>query len=123
MCTSAKIKRTCEMVFEQLETVRSKLAQSQRELEEVQSVSKCVDFIPDKIEQVFNDQHGWSMAKVKCNDDPLFIGDTFGELKSWLDNQAPEPQEAHVSVSDSSKYNFYHGILMVVILNEYIYIF
>lgn len=103
MCTSAKIKRTCEMVFEQLETVRARLTQSQRELEEVQSVSKSIDFIPNKVVQVFNDQHNWSTANVKCNDDPLFIGDAFPELKLWLDNQASEPQEAHVSVSDNSK--------------------
>jgi len=91
------------MVFEQLETVRAKLTQSQRELEEVQSVSKFTDFLPDKVEQVFNDQHGWSMANVKCNDDPLFNGDPFAELKVWLDKQASEPQEAYVPVSDTSK--------------------
>lgn len=103
MCTSAKIKRTCEMVYEQLETVRTKLAQSQRELEEVQSVSKYIDFIPDKVEQVFNDQHDWSMANITCVDNPLFNGDPFVELKLWLDKQASEPQETHVPVSDSSK--------------------
>lgn len=103
MCTSAKIKRTCEMVFEQLETVRAKLAQSQRELDEVQSVSKFHDFIPEKVEQVFNDQHVWSMANVKCDDDPLFNGDPFADLKLWLDKQASEPQETHVPVSDTSK--------------------
>lgn len=102
MCTSAKIKRTCEMVFEQLETVRAKLAQSQRELDEIQSVPKFLDFLPDKVEQVFNDQHVWSMANFKCNDDPLFDGDPFAELKLWLDKQASEPQETPVSVSDTS---------------------
>lgn len=103
MCTSAKIKRTCEMVFEQLETIRAKLAQSQRELEEVQSVPKFLDFLPDKVEQVFNDQHSWSMANIKCDDDPLFNGDPFAELKLWLDKQSSEPQETHVPVSDMSK--------------------
>jgi len=103
MCTSAKIKRTCEMVFEQLETVRAKLAQSQRELDEVQSVSKIHDFIPEKVEQVFNDQHVWSMANIKCDDDPLFNGDPFADLKLWLDKQASEPQETHVPVSDTSE--------------------
>ncbi|XP_027842625.2 helicase domino isoform X2 [Aphis gossypii] len=102
MCTSAKIKRTCEMVFEQLETVRTKLAQSQRELDEVQSLSKIHDFVPDKVEQVFNDQHAWSMANIKCNDDPLFIGDPFADLKLWLDKQASEPQETHVPISDTN---------------------
>ncbi|XP_025194829.1 helicase domino isoform X2 [Melanaphis sacchari] len=101
MCTSAKIKRTCEMVFEQLETVRAKLAQSQRELDEVQSLSKIHDFIPEKVEQVFNDQHVWSMANIKCDDDPLFNGDPFADLKLWLDKQASEPQETHVPVSDT----------------------
>lgn len=103
MCTSAKIKRTCEMVFEQLETIRAKLAQSQRELDEIQSVSKIDDFIPEKVNQLFNDQHGWSLANVKCDDDPLFNGDTFAELKLWLDKQASEPQETYVPVSDTSK--------------------
>lgn len=106
MCTSAKIKRTCEMVFEQMETVRAKLAQSQRELEEVQSMPKIIDFLPDKVEQVFNNQHGWSLANVKCDDEPLFNGDPFAELKLWLDKQASEPQETHVSVSDTSNSNF-----------------
>ncbi|XP_060850449.1 helicase domino isoform X3 [Rhopalosiphum padi] len=101
MCTSAKIKRTCEMVFEQLETVRAKLAQSQRELDEVQSLSKIHDFIPEKVEQVFNDQHVWSMANVKCDDEPLFNGDPFADLKLWLDKQASEPQETHVPISDT----------------------
>lgn len=103
MCTSAKIKRTCEMVFEQLETVRAKLAQSQRELEEVQSVPKFIDFLPDKVEQVFNDQHGWSTANVKYDDDPLFNGDPFAELKLWLDKEISESQETHVPISDMSK--------------------
>lgn len=106
MCTSAKIKRTCEMVFEQLETVRAKLAQSQRELEEIQSVPKFLDFLPDKVEQIFNNQHGWSLENVKCNDEPLFNGDPFAELKLWLDKQASESQETLVSVSDPSKSNF-----------------
>lgn len=104
MCTSAKIKRTCEMVFEQLEAVRAKLAQSQQELEEVQSVSVFSDFLPDKVEKVFNNQHSWSMANVKCDDQPLFDGDPFAELKVWLDKQASEPQETHVPVSDTSKF-------------------
>lgn len=107
MCTSAKIKRTCEMVFEQLETVRAKLAQSQRELEEVQSVSKITDFLPDKVEQVFNDQHGWSMANVKCDVDPLFNGDPYAELKVWLDKQASEPQETHIPISELSKFEMF----------------
>ncbi|XP_025417913.1 helicase domino isoform X3 [Sipha flava] len=101
MCTSAKIKRTCEMVFEQLETVRAKLAQSQRELEEIQSVSKFIDFLPDKVEQVFNNQHSWSLENVKCDDEPLFNGDPFAELKLWMDKQASESQETPVSVSDT----------------------
>lgn len=91
------------MVFEQLETVRAKLAQSQRELEEIQSVPKFLDLLPEKVEQIFNDQHGWSLANVKCNDEPLFNGDPFAELKLWLDKQASEPQETHVSASDTSK--------------------
>lgn len=102
MCTSAKIKRTCEMVFEQLESVRAKLAQSQRELDEVQSVPKFIDFIPDKVEQIFKDQHCWSMANIKSDDDPLFKGDPFAELKLWLDKQASEPQETHIPISDKS---------------------
>ncbi|VVC26634.1 Hypothetical protein CINCED_3A009626 [Cinara cedri] len=101
MCTSAKIKRTYEMVFDQMQSVRAKLAQSQRELDEVQSVPKFVDFIPEKVEQIYNNQHGWSIENVKCNDEPLFKGDPFAELKLWLDEQASEPQETHVPVSDT----------------------
>lgn len=103
MCTSAKIKRTCEMVFEQLEAVRSKLVQSQQELEEVQSVSKFIDFLPDQVEKVFNDQHSWSMANVKCDDDPIFNGDPFAELKLWYYKQASEPQETHIPVTNTGK--------------------
>lgn len=103
LCTSAKIKRTCEMVFEQLESVRAKFTQSKRELDEVQSMPKIDDFTPEKVEQIYNNQHGWSMANLKFNDDPLFKGDLFAELKLWLDKQSSEPQETHVPVSDASK--------------------
>ncbi|XP_050535331.1 helicase domino isoform X2 [Daktulosphaira vitifoliae] len=99
MCTAAKIKRTCEMVFEQLETVRSKLAQSQRELDEVQSLPKVLDFLPEKVEQVFNDQHPWSESNIKCSNDPLFTGDPFAELKLWLDKQSIESQETSLPIS------------------------
>lgn len=105
-CTSAKIKRTCEIVFEQLQTVRSKLAQSRRELEEVHSVSKCPDYIPDEVDQVFNEQHSWCSANNKCDDKPLFDGDPYPKLILWMDQQASEPQETHVPVSDASKLNF-----------------
>lgn len=94
------------MVFEQLQTVRSKLAQSRRELDEIQSMQKFLLVLPEKVEQVYDDQHDWSGAKVTCNDEPLFDGDLFAEIKLWLDEQPSEPQETHVSVSDISKSNF-----------------
>ncbi|XP_050430386.1 helicase domino isoform X2 [Adelges cooleyi] len=99
MCTAAKIKRTCEMVFEQMETVRAKLAQSQLELDEVQSLPNFLDFLPEKVEQVFNDLHPWSESNIKCGDDPLFTGDPFAELKVWLEKQSSEPQETPIPVS------------------------
>lgn len=106
MCTSTKIKRTCETVYEQLGTIRAKLIKSQQELEEIQSVPKITDFFPDKVEQVFEEQHGWSTTNVKYSDDPIFNGDLFAELKVWLDKQAVEPQEAHLPISNTSEYIF-----------------
>lgn len=90
------------MLFEQLETVRAKLVQSQQELEEVQSVPKFIDFLPDQVEKVFHDQHSWSLANLRYDDDPIFDGDSYAELKLWYYNQASEPQETHIPVSDTS---------------------
>jgi hypothetical protein len=98
---SFKTNHLSKLLFEQLTDLREWYAHSQQELKEIQSLPKCLDFIPDKVEQVFNNQHSWSLENLKCDDKPLFDGDNFAELKLWYDKQQ-ESQETPVSVSDPS---------------------
>jgi len=105
MCLSAKNKRTCEMVFEQLQAIRSKFAQSKRELDEIHTVSTFLKFVPEKVELLLNNQHSWSPQNIKYDDGPLFNGDSYVEVKLWLDNKTSEQQETHVPISDTSKLN------------------
>jgi len=102
MCLSAKNKRTCEMVFEQLQAIRSKFAQSKRELDEIHSVSTFLKYVPEKVELLLNNQHSWSPQNIKYDDGPLFNGDSYVEVKLWLDNKTSESQETHVPISDTN---------------------
>lgn len=104
MCTSAKTRRTCTTSFDQLEILRTKITAARRELDEIQSMQECLSQLPDKLDEILNTEHICPLAKIKCNDDPVFNGDSYSEVKQWIDKQISEPQETHVPVSDASKY-------------------
>jgi len=104
MCTSAKTRRTCVTSFDQLEILRTKITAARRELDEIYSMQEFHSQLPDKLDEILNTEHICPLAKIKCNDDPVFNGDSYSEVKQWINKQTSEPQETHVPISDGSKY-------------------
>lgn len=99
--TSTKTKYPFEMVFKQLEVVRTKVIQSKRELDEVHSLQTDPKSLPEKLDKIYHNQHEWHGEKIKCVDNALFKEDMYSNIRQWI-NKTTESQETHVPVSDPS---------------------
>lgn len=104
MCSSTKSRRNSDMAFDQLELFRARVIASKQELDNVHSMRKLFSQLPDELEEILNEERICSLSKIKCNDEPLFNGDSFSEIKQWFTKKISESQETHVPVSEASKY-------------------
>lgn len=96
-----KTKYPIDMVFSQLETIRSRIVQSTRELDQVHSLQIYPKSLPENLVKIYHNQHEWRGENIKCVDNALFNEDSFSFIRQWI-QEATESQETHVPVSDLS---------------------
>lgn len=99
--TPTKSKYPYEMVFTQLEVVRSKLIQSKRELDQVFSLQTSPKSLSEQLDKIYHNQHEWHGEKIKCVDHAVFNEDLFPDIRRWV-KETTESQETHVPISDPS---------------------